>query len=52
MLQLLISMQQNNVTVVIGNDDEFGILSMNYDKGYNFAKSLANEIDLVIFQKR
>ena len=37
--------------VVIGNDDEFGVLSMDYDKGYDFAKSLANEIDLVIYKK-
>ena len=38
-------------TIVIGNDDEFGVLSMDYDKGYDFAKSLANEIDLVIYKK-
>ena len=38
-------------SVVIGNDDEFGVLSMDYDKGYNFAKSLAGEIDLVIYKK-
>jgi 5-dehydro-2-deoxygluconokinase len=37
--------------VVIGNDDEFGVLSIDYDKGYDFAKSLANEIDLVIYKK-
>ena len=37
--------------VVIGNEDEFGVMSMDYDKGYNFAKSLANEIDLVIYKK-
>ena len=38
-------------SVVIGNADEFGVLSMDYDKGYNFAKSLAGEIDLVIYKK-
>jgi len=37
-------------SVVIGNDDEFGILSMDYYKGYDFAKSLANEINLVIYK--
>ena len=35
---------------VIGNDDEFAILSGNYDEGLNYAKKLSSKCDLVIFK--
>ena len=33
---------------VIGNDDEFAILSGNYDEGLNYAKKLSSKCDLVL----
>ena len=37
--------------ILIGNDDEFGILANNYDKGMEIAKDLSNEISIVIYKK-
>ncbi len=37
--------------VLIGNDDEFGILANNYDKGIKIAEELSNNIPIVIYKK-
>ncbi len=36
---------------IIGNDDEFAVLSGDYSKGLNFAKNLSSICDLVIYKK-
>lgn len=35
---------------IIGNDDEFAILSGSYDDGLNYAKNISNNCDLVIYK--
>ena len=35
---------------IIGNDDEFAILSGNYDDGLNYAKKISRNCDLVIYK--
>ena len=40
-----------NCDILIGNDDEFGVLANNYDKGLQVAKDLSNEISVVIYKK-
>ena len=35
---------------IIGNDDEFAILSGSYDDGLNYAKKISTECDLVIYK--
>ena len=37
--------------ILIGNDDEFGVLANNYDKGIQIAKDLSNEISIVVYKK-
>ena len=37
--------------VLIGNDLEFGILAMNYNKGLSLAKNLSNKVNIVIYKK-
>ena len=37
--------------ILIGNDDEFGVLANNYDKGKQIAKELSKEISIVIYKK-
>ena len=37
--------------IVIGNDDEFGVLANNYKKGLSAAKELSKEISIVIYKK-
>ena len=37
--------------ILIGNDDEFGILANNYDKGMDMAKNLSKEVSIVIYKK-
>ena len=39
-----------NCSGIIGNDDEFAILSGNYSEGLNFAKKLSSNTDLVIYK--
>tara|TARA_B100001123_G_C15167461_1_gene969967 strand:- start:269 stop:1258 length:990 start_codon:yes stop_codon:yes gene_type:complete len=41
----------NSCSGVIGNDDEFGILSGNYSTGLEYAKKLSLKSDLVIYKK-
>ena len=36
---------------VIGNDDEFAVLSGEYSEGLNYAKNLSSKCDLVIYKK-
>ena len=36
---------------IIGNDDEFAVLSGNYSEGLNCAKNLSSKSDLVIYKK-
>ena len=36
--------------ILIGNDDEFGILAMNYNKGLELAKSLTKQNDILIYK--
>ena len=36
---------------IIGNDEEFGVLSGNYSEGLNYAKNLSINYDLVIYKK-
>ena len=36
---------------IIGNDDEFAILSGNYDDGLRYAKKISKNCDLVIYKK-
>ncbi|MDC0194969.1 PfkB family carbohydrate kinase [Alphaproteobacteria bacterium] len=40
-----------NCSGVIGNDDEFAVLSGEYSEGLNFAKNLSSSCDLVIYKK-
>ena len=40
-----------NCDILIGNDDEFGILVNNYDRGYLIAEKLSKEISIVIYKK-
>lgn len=40
-----------NCDILIGNDDEFGVLANNYDKGMEVAKKLSKDIPIVIFKK-
>jgi len=40
-----------NCDIVIGNDDEFGILANDYEKGMSIAKELSKEISVVIYKK-
>ena len=37
--------------ILIGNDDEFGILSNNYEKGLQTAQDLSKEVSIVIYKK-
>ena len=37
--------------ILIGNDDEFGILSNNYEKGLQTAHNLSKEVSIVIYKK-
>ena len=37
--------------ILIGNDDEFGILANNYEKGFAIAKELSQEVSIVIYKK-
>jgi 5-dehydro-2-deoxygluconokinase len=37
--------------ILIGNDDEFGILSMDYNKGLYMAKELSKVVSIVIYKK-
>jgi 5-dehydro-2-deoxygluconokinase len=37
--------------ILIGNDDEFGVLANNYDKGMLIAKKLSKEISIVIYKQ-
>ena len=39
-----------NCSGVIGNDDEFAVLSGNYSKGLEYAKKLSSKSDLVIYK--
>ena len=39
-----------NCAGIIGNDDEFAILSGNYKEGLNYAKKLSSDCDLVIYK--
>ena len=36
---------------IIGNDDEFAVLSGDYYDGLNYAKNLSSNLDLVIYKK-
>tara|TARA_B110000116_G_scaffold272079_1_gene295110 strand:+ start:2119 stop:3099 length:981 start_codon:yes stop_codon:yes gene_type:complete len=40
-----------NCDILIGNDDEFGILANNYDNGMKVAKDLSKEVSIVIYKK-
>jgi 5-dehydro-2-deoxygluconokinase len=40
-----------NCSGVIGNDDEFAVLSGEYSEGLNFAKNLSSSCDLIIYKK-
>ena len=35
---------------IIGNDDEFGVLAGNYNKGLDYAKKISSNCDLVIYK--
>ena len=37
--------------ILIGNDDEFGVLANNFEKGLKVAKELSSEISIVIYKK-
>jgi Sugar kinases, ribokinase family len=37
--------------ILIGNDDEFGILAKDYNRGLELAESLCKEIEIVIYKK-
>ncbi len=39
-----------NCSGVIGNDDEFAVLSGNYSKGLEYAKKLSSKSDLIIYK--
>ena len=39
-----------NCSGIIGNDEEFGILSGSYSLGLNYAKKLSSKCDLVIYK--
>ena len=41
----------NSCDILIGNDDEFGVLANNYDKGMQTAQNLSKEISIVIYKK-
>ena len=38
-------------SAIVGNDDEFGVLSGEYAEGLNYAKNLSSTLDLVIYKK-
>ena len=40
-----------NCDILIGNDDEFGVLANNYDNGIATAKELSKEVSIVIYKK-
>ena len=40
-----------NCDILIGNDDEFGILANDYNKGFQYAKELAKELSIIIYKK-
>jgi len=37
--------------IIIGNDDEFGVMAMNYDKGMEIARDLSKEVSIVVYKK-
>ena len=37
--------------ILIGNDDEFGVLANNFEKGMKVAKELSGEVSIVIYKK-
>jgi 5-dehydro-2-deoxygluconokinase len=37
--------------ILIGNDNEFGVLANDYNKGINIAKELSNKVSIVIYKK-
>ena len=37
--------------ILIGNDDEFGILANNYEKGLKVAHTLSKEVSIVVYKK-
>lgn len=40
-----------NCDILIGNDDEFGVLAKDYENGIELAKELSKEISIVIYKK-
>ena len=40
-----------NCDILIGNDDEFGVLANSYYEGMSIAKSLSKEVSIVIYKK-
>ena len=40
-----------NCDILIGNDDEFGVLANNYEKGIILAEDLSKKISIVIYKK-
>ena len=40
-----------NCDILIGNDDEFGILANDFNKGMKVAKELSGEVSIVIYKK-
>ena len=40
-----------NCDILIGNDDEFGVLANDYDKGIDVARGLSKKISIVIYKK-
>ena len=40
-----------NCDILIGNDDEFGVLANDYQNGRNVAKNLSQKISIVIYKK-
>ena len=40
-----------NCDILIGNDDEFGVLANNFEKGMKTAKELSSEVSIVIYKK-
>ena len=41
----------NFTNIIIGNDDEFGVLAKKYDKGFQIAKEISKKNSIVIYKK-
>ena len=48
---VILKASSKSCDILIGNDDEFGVLANDYDKGMQVARELSSEVSIVIYNK-